>query len=154
MAIARDSGRVGVLVVDDHVGIRIGVASLIDAEQPRLYCAGTASTSREALLRTRELQPQVVLLDVNLDGEDGLALIPALHDAAPCTVVVLTCLSDPHVAVHALRQGAKACLHKTAPAADLIAAIVAAQSGSDRDIPGLPLITGSGLSHATGTNNP
>ena len=150
----RSTGHVKVLVVDDHVGIRIGIASLIDAEQPRMGCVGAASTVREALASTRELQPHVVVLDVNLGGEDGLALIPALHRAAPCAVVVLTSLADARVAAHALRQGAHACLHKTAPAAELIAAICAAHGADDSPVGIGPANVGGVLSHAMGTNRP
>jgi len=145
---------VTVLVVDDHAAIRAGIAKLIDAERPRLNCVGTASTPVEALTHTREAQPQVVVLDVNLDGEDGLALIPALHDAAPCAVVVLTSLADPHVALHALRQGARACLHKTAPATELIAAIFAAGINDDAAGVAPPLNMGGDLSYAVGSIHP
>ena len=144
---------VTVLVVDDHAAIRTGIANLIDAEQPRLHCVGTASTPGEALAHTRKARPHVVVLDVNLDGEDGLALIPALHHAAPCAVVVLTSLADPHVAMHALRQGAHACLHKTAPAADLIAAIIAA-GVTDDPAEAAPLNVGGNLSYAVGSIHP
>jgi two-component system, NarL family, nitrate/nitrite response regulator NarL len=149
-----NEAHVRVLVVDDHVGIRIGIANLINAEQPRLCCAGTAATGVEALARTRELQPHVVVLDVNLDGEDGLALIPALQQAAPCVVVVLTSLVDPHVATQALRVGATACLHKTAPAAELMAAIFAARPAVDWVAPAAPVDEGGVLSRATGTKHP
>ena len=116
-----------VLVVDDHAGIRLGIANLIDAESPGMCCIGAVGTPADALARTRELQPHVVVLDVNLDGEDGLALIPALHRAAPCAVVVLTSLVDLRVAESARHLGASACLHKTAPAGDLLACIVSAR---------------------------
>jgi two-component system nitrate/nitrite response regulator NarL len=119
-------GPVKVLVVDDHVGIRRGIASLIDAEWPRLRSVGVAATANEAITQARERQPHVVVLDVNLGGEDGLALIPLLQRLVPCQIVVLTSLSDPHVAAQARRLGAHACLHKTAPAIELVACIFAA----------------------------
>ena len=131
-----------VLVVDDHMGTRIGLASLIEAEQPRMRCIGSAGTAGEALTHARALQPHVILLDVNLAGDDGLALIPALHLASRCAVVVLTSLQDPNVAMFALRLGAHACLHKTAPAAELMAAIFAA----------VPASEGGVFSPAGGTN--
>jgi DNA-binding NarL/FixJ family response regulator len=121
-----NEGAVRVLVVDDHPGIRTGIASLIDAEHPHLVAAGTAASAEEALDQAQALQPHVVVLDVNLDGEDGLAIIPALQGAAPCKVVVLSSTLDAHVTAHAKRLGAYACLHKTAPAADLLACIFAA----------------------------
>ena len=119
-----------VLIVDDHVGIRIGIASLINAESPSMCCVGAVGTPNEALAHTSELQPDVVVLDVNLAGEDGLALIPALHGSARCAVVVLTSLVDHRISVRAHELGATACLHKTAPATDLLACIAAARDPS------------------------
>ena len=105
-----------VLVVDDHVGIRLGISRLIDAEAPRMCSVGAVGSIRQALAHTRALRPDVVVLDVNLDGEDGLALIPALQGVTPCAVVVLTSLLDPRVAERAIALGAQACVHKSAPA--------------------------------------
>ena len=147
-------GLVRVLVVDDHAGIRAGISSLVDAERPRLGCVGVAGTASEALAQTRDLQPHVIVLDVNLDGEDGLVLIPALHRCAPCAVVVLTSLADPAVAMHALRLGACACLHKTAPADDLLAAIFTAGSQGELSLTARPSNAGGVVSYATGTNHP
>jgi two-component system, NarL family, nitrate/nitrite response regulator NarL len=120
----RNDDCVKVLVVDDHLGIRRAIATLIDAEQPRMRCVGAAATPSEALARTADLQPHVIVLDINLDGDDGLLLIPALQRNAACTIVVLTGITDPHVHAIARRHGAHACLAKSAPAAELMAAIL------------------------------
>lgn len=141
-----------VLVVDDHPGIRTGIARLVDAEYPRMQTVGVAATPDEALAGARAHRPRVVVLDVNLDGEDGLALIPALQRAGHCDVVVLTSLTDPHVTVHALRLGAHACLQKTAPAAELLACIELA--GGSTDAGALPANGGSDLSQALGSKCP
>ena len=146
---------IGVLVVDDHAATRAGVASLIESERPRMHCVGTAGTADEALAYTRALQPDVIVLDVNLADEDGLALIPGLHRAAHCAVVVLTSLQDPNVAAQALRLGAHACLHKTAPAAELMATIFAARRADALPATGTTHLNGGGVfSPATGTNFP
>ena len=143
-----------VLVVDDHVAIRTGISQLVDAE-PTLMCSvGPAATAGEALAQARASQPHVVVLDVDLGGEDGLALIPALQRAAPCAVVVLTCLTDPHVAARAHQLGASACLHKAAPAAELMACILAAHRGDPHDAAGHPANAGGAMSCATGANHP
>ena len=144
-------GPVRVLVVDDHVGIRNGIASLIDAEQPRMCSAGTVATARDALVQVRERQPHVVVLDVDLAGVDGLALIPALQRLAPCEIVVLTSLLDPHVAAHARRLGAHSCVDKTAPASELLACVLAAHQDHGR---ATPLNAGSALSHGAGSKHP
>jgi DNA-binding NarL/FixJ family response regulator len=123
----QDSDALRVLVVDDHAGIRAGITSLIDAERPRLAVVGTAASADEAVEQALTLQPHVVVLDVNLGGDDGLAVIPALHRAAPCAVVVLSSLLDPQLPSLATRVGAHACLHKTAPAAELLHCIASAR---------------------------
>lgn len=124
-----------VLIVDDHVGIRNGIASLINAEWPRMFCTGAAASPQEALVLAHVQQPHVVVLDVNLAGDDGLALILPLQRASPCEVVMLTSVSDPSVAPQAFRLGAYACLPKTAPAAELVACVFAAHCSLDNARP-------------------
>jgi len=149
------NGPVRVLVVDDHAGIRAGISSLVDGERPSMCSIGVAATANEALVQVKALQPDVVLLDVNLAGEDGLVLIPAMRRTAPCEIVVLTSLMDPHIAAHAQRLGARGCVHKTAPASELLASILLA-----RDItpprPGDygPAIEGVALSQVSGDQTP
>ena len=140
-----------VLVVDDHAGIRHGISRLIDSEAPRMCSVGAVGTVRDALSQARALQPDVVLLDVNLEGEDGLAMISRLHGAAPCRVVVLTSLSDPRVAERALALGARACLHKTAPASELIACIAAVWSQAPPSNEGEQVSLASGNKHPSGS---
>lgn len=145
-----------VLVIDDHVGIRTGIAGLIDAEAPTMRTVGLAATGAEALSRMHELRPDVVVLDADLDGEDGLALLPALHAIAACEVVVLTSLLDPLVAVRALALGACACLQKTAPAAELVATLSRIADAQLRygDVLSAPSLAGGALSHSHGTKHP
>src|SRR4029434_6944672 len=102
-----------VLVVDDHAGIRLGISRLIDAEAPRMCSVGAVGTIRQALAHTRALRPDVVVLDVDLSGADGVPLIPALQGVTPCGVVVLTSLLDPRVAERAIALGAQACVHNS-----------------------------------------
>jgi DNA-binding NarL/FixJ family response regulator len=143
-----------VLVVDDHVGIRHGISSLVDSEHPRMCSVGSAATCAQALEMARETQPDVVVLDVDLDGEDGLLMIAALRRVARCEVVVLTSLVDPFVAAQALRFGASSCVHKTAPAADLVGCILAARPLLDSAANTAPLNAGVGLSYQAGSNHP
>lgn len=148
------NGPLRVLVVDDHAGVRAGISSVIDAEQPQMYTVGSAATTEDALAQTGALQPDVVVLDVNLGGDDGLALIPALHRAAPCHVVVLTSLGDPHVAAHAHRLGAHAFLHKTAPAAELLHSIRSTRRVDEMQSEGVPANGGVVLSYALRSKRP
>lgn len=116
---------VSVLVVDDQPGLRLGLTLLIDAERPRLRSVGSAANGEQALALARQLQPDVVLLDVNLGHEDGLALIPLLQGLVPCCrVLVLTSMADEQVAQRARRLGAHGFMLKTAPATELLEQLV------------------------------
>ena len=117
---------VKVLVVDDHTGIRNALTRLVDNERPHLCSVGAAANGKDALAMASANQPDVILLDVVLGDEDGLALIAPLHRSA--AVVVLTSLVDRRVAERALRLGAVACVHKSAPAAELLACIAHASA--------------------------
>lgn len=143
-----------VMVVDDHLGIRLGIERLVDAESPHMRCVGVAASADEALQQARRLQPDIVVLDVNLAGEDGLALIPLLRRDAPCQVVILTSLLDPRVAELAQRWGAHALVHKTAPAAELLACIDAAAGAGRAHAMDDPANAGSAMSHAARSNRP
>jgi DNA-binding NarL/FixJ family response regulator len=139
-----------VLIVDDHASIRRGIESLINTEWPRMRCVGAVATAVDALRHAEDRQPGVVVVDADLDGEDGLALIPLLRRKSACRVLVLTSLQDARVASRALRLGADACLHKTAPASDLLACIAGATGTPEH----APTIAGSGTAHVEQDHSP
>jgi two-component system nitrate/nitrite response regulator NarL len=112
---------VDVLVVDDQLAIREGLAQLIASAPHGLRIVGSAATSAEALLSAARLRPKVVVLDVDLAGEDGLALIPQL--AANASVLVLSSHGDPATRARAARLGARAFIEKHQPAAELLHSI-------------------------------
>lgn len=136
---------VRVLIVDDQPAIRLGVASLIEAEHPALSNAGAAATADEALRLARLAQPDVVLLDVDLDGDDGLALIPSLQACAPCRIVVLTSAPGTGVRERALTLGAVALVRKDQPAQVLIDEVHQAAS---QPVQTRPAAVGSGTSRS------
>ncbi len=110
-----------VLVVDDHAAVRDGVARLLGCAPLSLREVCTAATSAHALHMAAWLRPDVVVLDVDLGGEDGLALIPQL---APAAVLVLSAHGDRVTRERAERLGAGAFIEKHQPAAELLAAVV------------------------------
>ncbi|NML15292.1 response regulator [Azohydromonas caseinilytica] len=143
-----------VLVVDDQPSIRTGLRLLIDSERPRLYSAGSAGCTAEALALARCLRPELVLLDADLGGEDGLALIPMLQRVATCQVVVLTSTATLPVRQRALQLGARACLSKTVPGAELLACLLATiplnGGGALSCLPGSQLLGDTGKSSDAG----
>ena len=112
-----------VLLVDDQRAILSGLSALVGSEAPRMRVAGRARCAREALELACSTHPDVIVLDADLAGEDGLALIPLLRSCCDAAIVVFTCLAEPRVRLRALRLGAAGFVSKTASGDELIAAI-------------------------------
>jgi two-component system nitrate/nitrite response regulator NarL len=112
---------IGVLVVDDQFAVREGLARLLTCSATPLRYVSTAASGAEALIAAVRLRPNVVVLDADLDGEDGLALIPQL--ALTASVLVLTSHGDAGTRARAASLGASAFIEKHQPAAELLEAI-------------------------------
>jgi DNA-binding NarL/FixJ family response regulator len=103
-----------ILVVDDHPLTRDALSSLL--AQGGFDVVGEAPDGVEALELARELQPDLVLLDLSMPGLDGLAALPRLRAAAPgCEVVVLTASGTEENLLAAIRGGAAGYLLKSEP---------------------------------------
>jgi two-component system response regulator DevR len=103
---------VRILVVDDHAMFREGVKLLLQRE-PHLQVIGEAANPEEALELAAREQPDLVLLDVDLFGHDGLEIIADLQVTAPRTdIIVLTGMRDAELQGRALRAGARGFLQK------------------------------------------
>ena len=118
-----------VLVVDDQRAVREGLTRLLSVPGRRIVIA--AATGDEALDAARVHLPDVIVLDVDLDGDDGLALLPELR--AHASVVILTSHGDPETRARALELGARAFVEKHSPASTLLGHVATFER--DRDIP-------------------
>jgi DNA-binding NarL/FixJ family response regulator len=102
------------LVVDDHPLTRAALVGLL--EQHGFPVVAEAGDGAEAIDRARELQPDIVLLDLSMPGMDGLEALPRVRAAAPaCEVVVLTASGTEENLLAAIRAGAAGYLLKTEP---------------------------------------
>jgi DNA-binding NarL/FixJ family response regulator len=118
-----------VLVADDHAGFRSGLEALL-ATQADLEIVGEAETGEEAVERALALQPDVVLMDLNMPGLDGIAATRRIVDTSPHIAVLVLTMADNDAAVFdALRAGARGYLLKGADRAELTRAIRAVASG-------------------------
>ena len=118
-----------VLIADDHAGFRSGLAALLGA-QPGLDLAGEAESGDVAVARALELQPDVVLMDLNMSGLDGIAATRRIVDTSPHIAVLVLTMADNDAAVFdALRAGARGYLLKGADRVELARAIRAVASG-------------------------
>ena len=101
-----------VFLVDDHPIVRQGLALLIDRE-PDLMVCGEADGATSALQAIREAAPDFVVLDISLDGPDGLELLKTLRVRYPTLPVLVLSMHDEAVyAERALRAGANGYIMK------------------------------------------
>jgi DNA-binding NarL/FixJ family response regulator len=116
-----------IVVVDDHPVFRDGTAALLERE-PDLAVVGVAADLDEArALLAHDPPPDVVLLDVRLGDENGLAIVEEL--AARTAVVVLTAYDYPQYLHVAIRLGAAGFVGKSAPTEELLRAVRQAAAG-------------------------
>lgn len=111
------------MLVEDHPVIRSGLNLLIGGTSEFRVVAETGA-SREVLTLARQHRPEVVLLDLMLDGADGLLLIKDIVGVVPdCRVLVFSMLSESVFAERALRAGAVGYLMKSAPEEEFLLAL-------------------------------
>lgn len=95
------------LVVDDSAPVRRSLASLVDAHH-RLEVVGTAENGRDALDKVEELDPDLVLMDLQMPEMNGLDATAAIRDRHPeVQVIVVTTHDGPHVRAACERAGAE-----------------------------------------------
>lgn len=118
-----------VFIVDDHQFFRDGVRALLDA-QPDMECAGEATTGEEAIRLSAEIQPDVVLMDIQMPGMSGVDATRQIVRSSPqVRVLVVTMFEDDHLVFAAMRAGARGYLLKGARHEDMVRAIRAVGSG-------------------------
>lgn len=118
-----------VLVADDSADFRAGLEALLGAVDD-VTVAGSAATGDEAVARAVDLQPDVVLMDLNMPGRNGIEATRALAAAAPhIAVLVLTMHDDDDSVFAAVTAGARGYIVKGARPAELLRAVHTAADG-------------------------
>src|SRR5512143_3770587 len=115
-----EMGRIRVLLVDDHALFREGLAMII-AGQPDMEVIGEAGDGLEATVKAAELRPDLILMDIQMPGMDGIEAARRIKKEVPETVIVmLTVRDDEEKLFDAIKNGAQGYLLKQMHAAELV----------------------------------
>ncbi len=126
---AAEESRVRIVLADDHAVVRSALRLLLEAEAD-FEVVAEAGDAENAARKVRGHHPDVLVLDLNMPGGSGLAMLPKIREESPETqVVVLTMQSEPAFAREAMRAGALGYVLKEAADAELVRAVRMAASG-------------------------
>jgi two-component system nitrate/nitrite response regulator NarL len=109
-----------VLIVDDHALFRQGVRNTIESEED-LEVVGEAEDGREAVAKARELKPDLILMDINMPGGDGLEAVGVIKAVLPdAKIIMLTVHDEDENLFEAVKRGAEGFLSKDVRARALL----------------------------------
>jgi two-component system, NarL family, invasion response regulator UvrY len=117
------TAKIKLLMVDDHAVVREGLKSIL-SQAPELEVAAEASGVSEALELIRTYHFDVILLDLSLPGQSGMALLQAVKAKTPALpVLILSAQGEDQYGPQALKAGANGYINKECAPEDLISAV-------------------------------
>lgn len=118
-----------ILLADDHAVVRDGLRALLDAEAG-LEVVGSVVDGREALLAAKRLQPDVVVMDINMPGLNGIEATRSMVELEPPPQVLILSMhgSSEHI-FRALQAGARGYLLKESAGSEVVGAVRAVAAG-------------------------
>jgi two-component system NarL family response regulator len=129
--------RLRVLVVDDHALFRRGLQTILDLE-PDLELIGEASDGAEAVARSEELVPDVILMDVRMPKRSGIEATAQIKDLLPHAKILMLTISDDEADLYdAIKAGASGYLLKEIPIEEVADAIRSVWAGQSRISPSM-----------------
>jgi DNA-binding NarL/FixJ family response regulator len=119
------------LLADDHPVVRKGLAACL-ARRPNLQVVGEADDGSEAVRLARQLLPDIVIMDIEMPGMDGLAAAEQLRrDLPQVKVLFLSAFSKADYALRVVQSGAKGYLLKDCPTDELVQTIEKIHAGEE-----------------------
>ena len=140
--VAAGPGAARVVVIDDDEDIHV-LLELILGLDGRFRLAGQARSGDEGVALVGEILPEVVILDLQMPGIDGLAAIPLIRRAAPgAKIAVLSAFPDPYTLLDVVSRGADVYLDKTRTHSELVPSLLSLLGKRQRGGPRMPSLTG------------
>jgi DNA-binding NarL/FixJ family response regulator len=118
-----------VMLIDDHQTLLWGLERLIEGERPRMEVVAAATDGETALAKAQYLAPDVILLDLDLDGKSGLDLVPQLNAVSTARILILTAQREQAILDRAMLAGARGIVRKDANARQVLEAIAKVHAG-------------------------
>ena len=129
------AGRIRVMVVDDHPIMRNGLRDTLEASG-RFEVVGQAKDGEEAVRTVKEIDPQVIVMDVIMPNKDGIDACREIMELLPETrVLILTASTEEDAVIEAVAAGATGYLQKYSRPEELVEAVLDVAEGRLR-IPG------------------
>jgi DNA-binding NarL/FixJ family response regulator len=121
--------KIRVLLVDDHSLFREGMATILNT-QPDFQVVGEASDGLEAVVKARQLNPDLILMDITMPGCDGLEATQQIkHELPGVTIVMLTMRDEDEQLFAAIKSGAQGYLLKSIRSWDMVDLLRGAVAG-------------------------
>lgn len=118
-----------VLLIDDHRSVLWGLEKLIESQHPRMQVIGKFTSFAEASTELEKLQPDIILLDLDLGVEHGIEVIPRMIPMTKAKILILTGSRDAAMHDKAIIAGAKGILEKENSAEMILTAIQQVHEG-------------------------
>jgi len=132
-----DGERLRVMVVDDHALFRRGLEMVLGNE-PDLELVGEASDGQEAVEKSQDLMPDVVLMDVRMPRRSGIEATSQIRDLLPHVKILMLTISDDEADLYdAIKAGASGYLLKEIPIEEVADAIRSVWAGQSRISPSM-----------------
>jgi two-component system nitrate/nitrite response regulator NarL len=142
-----------VLVIDDHPLFRRGVSQLLELA-PGFSVIGEAAGGQEGIALARQLDPDLILLDLNMKGMNGLETLRTMRDQEiDARIILLTVSNAPDDLIAAIRAGADGYVLKDNDPDDILKLIASAMQGQTAISPELTSLLATALRHESVVEN-